>query len=228
MWPTQCVCGCEDPPRQLSFPFPLRPAGLNPLRFLVKPWIRYIIWVRLNKWRCNHKRQKWSPVPKWTYCKSHWHSLCWKSSAVVRWKEKRKEIRYLWPVSVSVWKQKIQKSFLFAISIFLPGSWRFAITLPATLAAGISGGLWVGGDTDSLIHLPGVTCRRFAAEPHWGSGREWLGLSATYALTTNPMLTATAELPPGHFGRSGSPLSCIVLRRQFKWKSKSCKKCCLN
>lgn len=148
---------------------------------------------------------------------------CWKSSAVVRWKEKRKEIRYLWPVSISVWKQKkIQKSFLFTINIFLPALWRFVITLPGTLAAGISGGLWVGGDMDALLHLPGVICRSFTAEPHRGSGGEWLGLSATHPLPTNPMLTTTVELPLGHVGGSGSPLSWIVLRRQSEWKSKSC------
>lgn len=87
-------------------------------------------------------------------------------------REKKSDTSGLCPSVFGSKKKKKSKNFLFAISIFLPGSWRFAITLPGTLAAGIAGGLWVGGDTDSLIHLLGVTCRRFAAEPHWGSGRE--------------------------------------------------------
>lgn len=144
MRPTHCVCGCKDPPRQLSSLFPLPPAGLDPLHFLVKPRIIYITWVRLNKWRYNHKRQKWSPMPKWTYCKPHWHSLAVGRAQLLsdeKRREKKSDTSGLCP-SVFLNKQtKIQKSFLFGINIFLPG----------TLAAGISGGLWVGGDTDSLF-----------------------------------------------------------------------------
>lgn len=200
--------------KQLSSLFLLPPAGLNTLNFLVKPSNICITWVRLNKWRCNHMRQKWRTMLKWTDYRPHWHSL-----AVGRAQPLSDEKRNRLPLACFhqclETRTKFQKSFLFAITIFFAWVGPFVITFPGILSVGISHGLCVGGDMDSLSHLPGVTCCNFAAEPHWGSGREWLGLYATYSLSTNPMLTTTVELPPVLFGRPGSPFSWKVLRRQL-------------